>query len=153
METTYFQNCLTEDACKAEFRTLFALHRQDAAMMQAINLDLKNSLDAIKAFNEVIPETTDKAKDILLKDAIEFAQSLPAPCKVEIIGSWVWVSGTSNTEAGKEVRQLLAEKKFKFSGKKQMWYFTTAPFRKRRGELPIEKIRAVYGRQEQQEQD
>ena len=66
---------------------------------------------------------------------------------IEICGSWIWISG--NTRAYKEeIRAVDGGESFRcgFSGRKGMWYFSPAGYRKKsKAELSIDAIRDLYG--------
>jgi len=81
---------------------------------------------------ELTPELIQK-----IEDQIAIAKTLPG-VKVELIGSWVWVSGNT-----KPVKDDLKAAEFKWNSKRKMWYYPTV---KSRGNgAPIETIRAKYG--------
>lgn len=63
---------------------------------------------------------------------------------IEIIGSWIWVSGNTFP-----VKEELKESGFKFQGAKKMWYWHAGDYVKRgNSEYTIDDIRARYGSQE-----
>jgi len=59
---------------------------------------------------------------------------------IEIIGSWLWVSG--NTKDKKEVLKGLG---FKWASKKKMWFFGELKKSRSRGNMPIDDIKGKYG--------
>ena len=61
---------------------------------------------------------------------------------IEIIGSWIWVSGET-----KDIKEALKEIGFKWASKKKMWYFGEMKKGKRGKEQHIEDIRHKYGSQ------
>lgn len=62
---------------------------------------------------------------------------------IEIIGSWIWVSGNTFP-----VKEELKNAGFKFQGAKKMWFWHAGDYTKRgKGEISIEEIRANYGSQ------
>ena len=58
---------------------------------------------------------------------------------IELVGSWVWVSGDT-----KEIREKLKELGFKWASKKRMWYFGEM---KSKNPTPksMEEIKSKYG--------
>lgn len=82
---------------------------------------------------------------MLLQDKIEELENSGANgIKIEICGSWIWVSG--NTYANKH---RLKDAEFKYSKNKGMWYWHNGTsYRKRGRELSIDKIRACFGSKE-----
>lgn len=60
---------------------------------------------------------------------------------IELCGSWLWITG--NTRAAKEELKALG---FRFSSKKQAWYFHSEPYRKHgKSEKSMDDIRNMYG--------
>jgi DnaJ-class molecular chaperone len=60
---------------------------------------------------------------------------------IELVGSWLWVSG--NTYPHKEV---LKELKFRWSSKKQAWYFHFEPYKKKsKKSFSLDDIKNMYG--------
>lgn len=60
---------------------------------------------------------------------------------VELVGSWIWVSG--NTYAHRDTLKALG---FGWAAKKHAWYYHKGEY-KRRGkkEIPLDDIKAKYG--------
>lgn len=68
---------------------------------------------------------------------------------IEIIGSWIWVSGNTYP-----VKEELKNAGFKFQGAKKMWFWHAGDYTRRgKGEISIEEIRANYGSQNITSQD
>lgn len=68
---------------------------------------------------------------------------------IEIIGSWIWVSGNTFP-----VKDELKQAGFKFQGAKKMWFWHAGDYTRRgKGEISIEEIRANYGSQNITSQD
>lgn len=60
---------------------------------------------------------------------------------IELCGSWLWVTG--NTREAKDQLKALG---FKYSSKKQAWYFHSEPYRKHgKSEKSMQDIRNMYG--------
>lgn len=58
---------------------------------------------------------------------------------IELVGSWVWVSGDT-----KEIKEKLKELGFKWASKKKMWYFGEMKGRNPK-EKSLDEIKAKYG--------
>ena len=58
---------------------------------------------------------------------------------IELVGSWVWVSGDT-----KEIKDKLKELGFKWASKKKMWFYGEMK-RRNHKEQDIEDIKAKYG--------
>lgn len=148
----WFINPRTLEELKKQYKTLAFKYHPDCGGnvkdMQAINNEydilfqqLKNvhtnaSGEAYQS-NAQSEEKPDQFKDII--NAIINFQDV----KIEIIGSWLWVTG--NTFPYKDT---LKELSFKWSNKKAAWYFHTEPYQKRsKKSLSLDEIRKMYGTQ------
>lgn len=58
---------------------------------------------------------------------------------IELVGSWVWVSGDT-----REIKEKLKEIGFKWASKKRMWYFGEMKGRNPK-EKSMEEIKSKYG--------
>lgn len=62
---------------------------------------------------------------------------------IEIIGSWIWVSGSTYA-----IKEDLKKLGFKWSKNKKSWYFTTMPYKKKsKKQTTLNDIRNIYGSQ------
>lgn len=78
-----------------------------------------------------------------LRDIINSIVLLPN-INIEIIGTWIWVTGET-----KEVKEDLKKSGFKYSKNKKAWYFYEGSFRKTRNEnFSLDEIRSFYGNEE-----
>ena len=60
---------------------------------------------------------------------------------IELCGSWLWVTGKTY-----EAREQLKALGFRFSRKKQAWYFHSEPYHKHgKSEKSMQDIRDMYG--------
>ena len=59
---------------------------------------------------------------------------------IEIIGSWVWVSGQT-----KDIKELLKSLGFKWASKKKMWFFGDLKKSRGRGQMAMDDIKSKYG--------
>lgn len=61
--------------------------------------------------------------------------------EIEIIGSWIWVSGSTYS-----VKDILKDAGYKFAGNKKMWYWHSGEYRKKsRKKMTIDAIRDTFG--------
>ncbi|KAB7892599.1 hypothetical protein [Poseidonibacter ostreae] len=58
---------------------------------------------------------------------------------IELVGSWIWVSGDT-----KEIKEKLKELGFKWASKKKMWYFGEMKGRNHK-EKSLDEIKSKYG--------
>ena len=64
--------------------------------------------------------------------------------KIEIMGSWLWVSGNTF-----DFRKILKDLNMKFSGNKKSWYYHEDAYRKRsKKEFSMSDIRNLHGAEE-----
>lgn len=83
---------------------------------------------------------------MLLQNKIEELENSGANgIKIEICGSWIWVSGNTYPNKCK-----LKDTGFKYSKNKGMWYWHNGNGYRKHGrrELSIDKIRSVFGSKE-----
>lgn len=59
---------------------------------------------------------------------------------IEIVGSWVWISGET-----KEIKELLKSLGFKWASKKKMWFFGELKKSRGRGQMAMDDIKNKYG--------
>lgn len=62
--------------------------------------------------------------------------------EIELIGSWIWVSGNTY-----EYKDLLKEQGFKWNNKRKKWYYTEQEYRRYNAKGTFEDIRKTYGSQ------
>jgi hypothetical protein len=60
--------------------------------------------------------------------------------KIELIGTWIWVSGNTYP-----IREVIKKANFKFAPVKKMWYFHFGDRSKSKGDMNIDQIRSKYG--------
>lgn len=107
----YFTKVTTIEELKKAYRELSKLYHPDkggdAEIMKVVNNEYEELFKNLKVSEEVAGEFTNIMNDLINIDDLE----------IEIIGSWVWLSG--NTYANKELIKGLG---FKWSKKSKMWY-------------------------------
>jgi hypothetical protein len=148
--TKYFEGCRTIEELKKVYKKLAMENHPDRGgrleIMQEINAQYDKLFQILKDKHNAAPEnkehqTTEaphEYRDIIGK--IIHCDGL----KIEICGSWVWVSG--NTYSHKAV---LRASGFQWAAKKSMWYWHTADYvRKSRRTMTMDYIRAKYGSEE-----
>ena len=116
----------------------------DTAMMQAINAEYDRLFAIVgsthrnaegKTYTKATAETPEDFKDI-----IEALVRLPG-LVIEIIGSFVWVTG--NTRQHKDTLKALD---FRFNGKKAAWYLAPEGWHRRtRKQFDLDEIREMFG--------
>jgi len=150
---------------KAYFRLCLKWHPDrggDTAIMQDINDVYDNVLAAQNGQTFSYKDTYDKWQQYTyrynrereqgLKDKIAEVlaalRRVAAPERVQVllVGSWLWIEGTSKEDT--DIRAALKEMKFKWHSKRLMWYWHAwTPGKKRRynSKASFESICATYG--------
>lgn len=140
----------TLEELKKQYRVLAMKHHPDCggntADMQAINAEydiLFNELKDIhtaadgSTYTATTTETSEQFKNII--NRLIVLEGI----NIEIIGSWLWVTG--NTYQHKEVIKSLM---FRWSNSKKAWYFHGNDYRKTsRKTFTLDEIRSLYGSQ------
>lgn len=143
----WFVNITTLDDLRKEYRRLAVLHHPDkggrVSDMQEINAEYdilsKKLINSNPDFSEErkVYETQVSEE---LREKVDIVINLPGVI-VEIIGSWIWVTGKT-----REVKDQLKEAEFKFSRQKAAWYWHCGYYRKRsRKRYEMDDIRTMWG--------
>lgn len=147
----YFTNCKTAEEAKQEYKKLAReLHpdcnkdRDTTAEFQRMAAEFEQAWDRLKnihvnAEGQTYQKETSETAEAYM-DIINALLKVPG-IVIELCGSWLWVTG--NTYAAKATLKAL---KFKWSRKKEAWYFHFEPYRKRsKTERSMDDIRNMYG--------
>ena len=149
MMNKYFTNCTTLEELKAEYKRLVMIYHPDrptgdTATMQAINNEYEKAFARLKnTHKNKDGETYTKATKESANDFMNLMAALlnMQGIHIEIIGSFIWVSG--NTTPHKETLKALD---FKWSSNKSMWYKAPEGYHRRGKQYySIEEIRLNYG--------
>lgn len=146
--TKYFKDCTTLEEVKATFHRLAKqLHPDnggDAEQFKIMFQEYKIAFEAYKnvhkdhegkTYNKETNETPEQFAD-LIRTLTKFNG-----CIVELIGSWIWVSGNT-----KEYKDQLKELNFRWSKNKAAWYYHEGEYhRSGKKVYNMEDIRAMYG--------
>lgn len=151
---TYFTTCKTiEDVKKTYKELLFKFHPDISTdpnateICKAINNEYEKAFAQFKNIHEnakgetytTSTESSETAKEYadIINQIIHFEG-----CTVEIIGSWIWLSG--NTKPYKE--QIKKIGGFHWSSNKLSWYYHKEPFHKKGDKkLSLDDIRTMFG--------
>lgn len=149
----FFQYCKTKQEAKAEFRRLAKIYHPDTetgsneTMVQIINQyeQVMKRLEYAKdTENQRSNETDEQFKARLSKEMQEVLVNVShLPIEIEVIGSWIWVSGNTYP-----YRSYLTANNFNWCPKKRMFSWTLTRRKKYKAEpQDMEKIRERYGSQ------
>lgn len=127
----YFENVNNLEELKSEYRKLALKYHPDRGgdveEFKKISLEYEKLLKEFKG-NEEFKKIID--------ELIKYTS-----ITIELIGSWVWVYGDT-----KEIKEELKKLNFKWSGKRQMWYFTeNKKKRNKYSKCDTDTLRSKYG--------
>lgn len=144
----WFSNPQTLEELKKQYKQLALKHHPDrggsAETMKEINCEYDVLFEALKNTHRTAEgktytaETTETAEEF--KDIISRLINLEN-IKIEICGSWLWVTGSTYPH-----RNDLKKLHFRFSKSKQAWYYHADEYRKTsKKTFTLEQIRDLYG--------
>lgn len=150
----FFFECYTVEAVKNRYRDLAKKHHPDlggdTATMQAINVEYADAMRGAIADeeNEYRREQATAGFEPL-REAIEFAVTLPENVSVIIRGFWLWLEGETYLCKNRIKSFTSADgKHFRWSKHKTAWYFAAVPSMNRSGHCySFEEIEAIHGRE------
>ena len=139
----YFDSCQNIDELKTQYRNLCKLHHPDRGgsteKMQEVNAEYSYIVLNLNSFFFCHNEEEQKRDLTIFASIIEKIERLPL--EIEIIGSWLWVSGNTYP-----YRKELKESGLLFAPVKKVWYYRPEEFKSSNFEpLPLDQIRAKYG--------
>ena len=103
----------------------------------ALQKEYEPLFEKLKSQSEHESERTENAKTY--KDIIN--QIIKFNVTIEIVGSWIWVSGSTYP-----IKEDLKKLGFKWSKNKKAWYFTSQPYKKRsKKQTTMNDIKQFYG--------
>lgn len=149
--TNYFRDCKTIEDVKQMYKKLARdLHpdcnpgRDTTREFQEMGRQYEEAYNRLRnTHRNAEGETYEKETQ---QTAAEYAdlinQLLHIPgLIIELCGSWLWITGNTY-----EARDQLKALGFRFSRKKQAWYFHSEPYRKHgKSEKSMQDIRNMYG--------
>ena len=152
---SFFFECYTIEAVKNRYRDLAKKHHPDLGgdteTMQSVNVEYADAMRrAIAGEENEYQRTRATAGFEPLREAIEFAVTLPENVSVIIRGFWLWLEGETyfckdRIKSFKSADGI----RFRWSKSKQSWYFAAVPSSNKTGKVySFEEIEAIYGREE-----
>lgn len=133
----YFENINTVEQLKEKYKKLALKYHPDMGGTNEEMAEINNQYDNLfKKLKEGKQESTidDGFKNVINK-------IINLDLKIEICGSWIWVSGDT-----RQYREKLKSAGLWWASKKKMWYWHTKEDKKiRRGTMSMDEIREKYG--------
>lgn len=150
---TYFKHCKTIEDVKATFKELAKKLHPDcggnAEEFKAMMQEYKIAFDRLKNIHTNSKGETYESKKASTETAEQFAEIIGAiihleGIKIEIIGTWVWVTGNTY-----EYRGIFKQAGFTWSKSKKAWYHAGEKLEgKRRGQYTMKQLRSKWGTEE-----
>lgn len=129
----YFQSVTTLEELKKEYRKLALKFHPDRGGNEQEFISLKKEYDKIFAKLNKTDEVNDTCRNII--DAF-----IKYDIDIEIIGTWVWIQGNTFS-----IKEKLKEWDFKWSKKKQAWYWHDGEYKKKsRKNYSLDEIREMH---------
>ncbi len=147
----YFKDCQTVAQIKSTWRKLcFQFHPDrggDEEIMKEVNDQYHGALKSCNGettfgsdgkqhsyyYKEAVEqEVMDKITELLKMDLKD--------CEVELVGTWIWVSGNT-----KQFKTELKKAGLKWHSKRLMWYFRKFNYRRKYSGGTFQDIRNAYG--------
>jgi hypothetical protein len=144
----WFFNCSSEQEIKKRFHELMLIHHPDrGGNLQTCQEIVGEYHEALKSCQYTGAEwngtrQTYRYNETLEKEfeeATKWAMTL-AFCKVELIGTWLWVSGKTQP-----FKETLKEKGFHWASRKSAWCYHVGLWRRNKKRFELEDLRAKYG--------
>ncbi len=152
--TNFFTDCRTIEEVKNRYRDLAKKYHPDlggdTATMQFINAEYTEAMRrAIPSEENEYRREQATAGFEPLREAIEFAVTLPENVSVIIRGFWLWLEGETYLCKDRIKSFTSADgKHFRWSKHKTAWYSAAIPSLNRSGHCySFEEIEAIHGRE------
>ena len=86
-----------------------------------------------------------EARESAVADKIKetIAANLPDAVTVWLIGTWIWLEGTSKDD--QETRDKLTAMGYRWHGKRKKWYWRQGKYRSRRSNHDFDTLKSIYG--------
>lgn len=142
----YFKDIRTLEEARKEYRRLLKINHPDNGGSEEATKEINREYDELlknlqSGRTYASKEEAEQAQDVEqeVKEAIQRVAHLDID--IEIIGSWVWLSGNTYS-----VKDVIKSAGFKWANNKKMWYFHAGEYHKRsKKAVSIDDIRQKYG--------
>lgn len=147
----WFDGYQTLDELKTHYKNLARQHHPDLGGSTRTMQEINAEYDA--AMRRAIPDSnlSDKQKEDEfqaieeLREALNFAVTLPENVTIIIRGSWLWLEGQTYG-AKEQIKSFVSTsgEKFKFASQKKCWFFAGVPSNGR-GKMSLDEISQRHG--------
>lgn len=141
----YFRNVKTLEELRKEYKKLLKQYHPDNGgseeATKEINLEYEKLFEMLKnnTSNQKEKEQYNKEMDAAFRDILN--QVIDLNINIEIIGSWIWVSGDTYS-----VKETLKRLGFNWINKRKMWAWHQEEYTKRRNSnKSLDELRSYYG--------
>lgn len=156
MSNLWFNGCINPDMVKKMFRDLAMKHHPDHGGNTRVMQEILEAYESIlKSFsgskfhnqNNTEYQYNFSKKDMIFADKIQEILNLKlANIIIEVVGSWLWVSGTSKEQKDLFNRNGIG---LQWSKKQKKWFYNGLLFKGKRkaSGLSYDEIKSKYGSQ------
>jgi len=155
----WFFGCETPDAARKRYHKLARMYHPDVnvgmpdatAIMQEINAHYERDMRGFsgqtfgkgeRSEQEYTYTYSHKKETDIQSKIVETLRMRMVGVKVELVGSWIWLSGNTKVYKDKLGKNGLG---YKWSGRRKMWYYSNSPYRRRASKASFDQIRRKYG--------
>lgn len=144
MKFNYFYNCKSVEEVKKTYRNLCFKYHPDlptgnCEVMKEINAEYEKAFKFFQKDEQVRAKSQSAEIPEDFKNIINKLINLEG-VKIEIVGTWVWLSGETTY-----YKELLKSVGFRWSAKKNSWYYTADKLKKHATKMTLEEIKNKYG--------
>ena len=141
MKSNLFFGCVSADQVQLRYDELNKIFNDQDEMLQALKTEYSTLMSVLTESKpvEVVKEETYTVADIIKLVQERFN---PEGLRLELSGSWLWLSGTGTFA----VREGLKQLGFRYSPDKKCWYYRQDDHRSgNQKPVPFEFIKEKYG--------
>lgn len=149
----YFKNCRTAEDVKKTFKDLVKKMHPDCGgneeAFKEMMVEYERVFETLKNTHKTAEGKTYESQKATTETAQKFADRIIniihlESIKIEIIGTWIWVSGDTYPH-----RTILRASGYEWSKSKKAWYHTGVKLEgKKRGHYNMNQLRNMFGSEE-----
>jgi len=145
----FFKDCTTLDEAKRKYRELVKSLHPDLGGSTAEFQAMQNEFESFEPESEKFKGEFEKWNAGDFMEIINQLIFIPS-IKVEVVGSWIWVSGDTKPVKD-QIKAIETGETMKrgFSRNKGMWYFSPVGYRKKsRKQFDFDDLKNMFGSEE-----